>query len=122
MILPVAGGVGLGSAAVCKETGNCVVIGVDADWYDTAPEYKEIFLTSVLKKVDVAVYSSVQDYVNGNFAGGTVTYTLKDGGVDIAPFHDFDSQVSDETKTELEQVRSGIIDGSINIHAILGIE
>ncbi len=28
---------------------------------------------------------------DGNFTGGTVTYTIKDGGVDIAPFHDFDS-------------------------------
>ena len=49
IIMPVAGPVGLGSAAVCKETGNCMIIGVDADWYETAPEYKEVVLTSVLK-------------------------------------------------------------------------
>jgi len=122
VILPVAGGVGLGSAAVCKETGKCVVIGVDADWYMTAPEYKEVFLTSVLKKVDVAVYNSVKDASEGNFSGGTVVYTLKDGGVDIAPFHDFDSQISAELKAELEEVRKGVIDGSININAILGIQ
>jgi basic membrane protein A len=122
VILPVAGGVGLGSAAVCKETGKCVVIGVDADWYLTAPEYKEVFLTSVLKKVDVAVYSSVKDFVDGKFTGGTVTYALKDGGVDIAPFHDFESAFSAEFLAELEAVRAGIIDGSININAILGIQ
>jgi basic membrane protein A len=121
VILPVAGGVGLGSAAVCKETGKCVVIGVDADWYDTAPEYKEVFLTSVLKKVDVAVYSSIKDFVEGNFTGGSVIYTLKDGGVDLAPFHDFDSQISAELKAELEAIRAGIIDGSISINAILGL-
>jgi basic membrane protein A len=122
VILPVAGGVGLGSAAVCKETGKCVVIGVDADWYETAPEYKEVFLTSVLKKVNVAVYSSVKDFVEGNFKGGTVTYTLKDGGVDIAPFHDYESAFSAEFLAELEAVRAGIIDGSIDINAILGIQ
>jgi basic membrane protein A len=50
IIMPVAGPVGLGSAAVCKETGNCKIIGVDADWYDTAPEYK-VILRSVIKKI-----------------------------------------------------------------------
>jgi basic membrane protein A len=122
VILPVAGGVGLGSAAVCKETGKCVVIGVDADWYNTAPEYKDVFLTSVLKKVDVAVYNSIKDFVEGKFTGGAVVYTLKDGGVDLAPFHDFESQISAELVAELAAVRAGIIDGSININAILGIQ
>jgi basic membrane protein A len=60
IIMPVAGPVGLGSAAVCKETGNCMIIGVDADWYDTAPEYKEVVLTSVLKKIDVAVFNTIR--------------------------------------------------------------
>jgi basic membrane protein A len=122
VILPVAGGVGQGSAAVCKETGKCVVIGVDADWYFTDEANKEVYLTSVLKKVDVAVYSSVKDAVNGTFTGGTMTYTLKDGGVDIAPFHDFDSQISAELKAELDAIRKGIIDGSISIKGILGIQ
>lgn len=121
VILPVAGGVGLGSAAVCKETGKCVVIGVDADWYLTAPEYKEVFLTSVMKRVDVAVYSSAKDAAEGKFTGGTVAYALKDGGVDIAPFHDFESQISAEMLAELAEIRAGIIDGSININAILGL-
>ena len=35
-----------------------MIVGVDADWYDTAPEYKEVILTSVLKRVDVAVFNS----------------------------------------------------------------
>jgi basic membrane protein A len=121
VILPVAGGVGLGSAAVCKETGQCVVIGVDADWYLTAPEYKEVFLTSILKRVDVAVYSSAKDAAEGKFTGGTVAYALKDGGVDIAPFHDFESEFTAEFLAELEAVRQGIIDGSISISAILGL-
>ena len=61
IIMPVAGPVGLGSAAVCKETGKCMIIGVDADWYDTAPEYKEVVLTSVLKLIDVAVFNTIKD-------------------------------------------------------------
>ena len=122
IILPVAGPVGFGSAAVCKETGKCMIIGVDADWYLTAPEYKEVMLTSVLKRVDVAVYSSIKDAIDGNFKGGNVTYALKDGGVDIAPFHDFDSQVSADLKAQLDQLRKDIISGTVTVKAVLGIQ
>jgi basic membrane protein A len=119
IILPVAGPVGLGSAAVCKETGACKVIGVDADWYETAPEYKEIVLSSVLKKIDVAVYNTIKDTMDGNFTSGAVVYALKDGGVDIAPFHDFDSAVSDELKAELEQLKADIISGAVTVDGAL---
>ena len=63
IIMPVAGPVGLGSAAVCQETGGCKIIGVDTDWFETAPEYKDVVLTSVLKKIDVAVYNTIEDMV-----------------------------------------------------------
>jgi basic membrane protein A len=120
IILPVAGQVGLGSAAVCKETGSCKVIGVDADWVVTAPEYKEVVLTSVLKKIDVAVYNTIKDTVEGNFTGGTVVYTIADGGVDIAPFHEFDAAVSAELKAELEAIKAALIDGSLTVDGVLG--
>jgi len=115
IILPVAGPVGLGSAAVCKETGKCTIIGVDKDFYLSAPEYKEVIFTSILKRVDVAVFNSIKDAVEGKFTGGTATYALKDGGVDIAPFHDFDSQVSAELKAELEQIKKDIISGALKV-------
>jgi basic membrane protein A len=119
IILPVAGQVGLGSAAVCKETGSCMVIGVDADWVETAPEYKEVVLTSVLKLIDVAVYNTIKDAMEGKFTGGTVTYTIADGGVDIAPFHDFDAAVSAELKAELEAIKAALIDGSLTVDGVL---
>jgi len=121
IIMPVAGPVGLGSAAVCKETGKCMLIGVDADFYLTAPEYKEVILTSVLKKIDVAVFSTIKDAVDGKFTGGTVTYTLKDGGVDIAPFHDFDSQVPATLKADLDQLKKDIISGAVTVNDVLGM-
>ena len=72
---------------------KCLIIGVDADWFVSAPEYNDVELSSVQKKIDVAVFKTIQDVVDGKFTGGTVTYTLADGGVDLAPFHNFDSQV-----------------------------
>ncbi|MEW6403851.1 MAG: BMP family ABC transporter substrate-binding protein, partial [Chloroflexota bacterium] len=120
IILPVAGPVGLGSAAVCKETGACMVIGVDGDWVETAPEYREVILTSVVKNINVAVYNTVQDAIEGNFTAGTSTYTLADGGVDIAPFHDFDAQVPGDLKAAIEQLRADIISGRVTVDGVLG--
>jgi basic membrane protein A len=121
VILPVAGGVGLGSAQVCQETKACVVIGVDSDWVLTDPDHKDVWLTSVLKRVDVAVYSSVKDVAEGTFIGGTVTYTIADGGVDIAPFHEFESKISDDIKAELAEIKKGLIDGTLTVDGVLGI-
>jgi basic membrane protein A len=120
IILPVAGPVGLGSAAVCQETGACLIIGVDADWYDTAPEYKSVVLSSVLKKINVAVYNTVRDVTAGKFTGGAVTYTIADGGVDLAPYHDFDSQVPAALKAEIEQAKKDLISGALTVDGVLG--
>jgi len=119
IIMPVAGPVGLGSAAYCQTSGKCLIIGVDTDWFVSANEYASIVLSSVMKKIDVAVYKTIQDVVNGKFAGGAVTYTLKDGGVDLAPFHDFDSQVPQTLKDELTQIKADIISGAITVDGVL---
>jgi len=119
IIMPVAGPVGLGSAAVCKETGNCSIIAVDADWYLTAPEYKEVILTSVIKLIDVAVFDTIKAAMDGTFTGGTKTYTIADGGVDLAPYHDFDSKVSAELKAEITAAKAALIDGSLTVDGVL---
>jgi len=120
IILPVAGRVGLGSAAVCKETQSCLIIGVDADWYDTAPEYRDVELTSVLKKINVAVYNTIKDAIEGKFTAGTAVYALKDGGVDIAPYHNFEDKVPAELKAEIEKLKSDIISGAVTVSGVLG--
>ncbi len=119
IIMPVAGGVGLGSAAYCQTSKTCLIIGVDADWFDTAPEYQSIELSSVQKKVDVAVFKTIQDAQAGKFTGGTVTYALKDGGVDLAPFHNFDSQVPDSLKADIAQAKADLISGAITVDGVL---
>jgi basic membrane protein A len=96
VILPVAGPVGLGTAAAVKERGDAWIIGVDSDWYLTGtPDTQSVILTSVFK------------------GGSTVVGTLPNNGVGLAPFHDADSKVPAELKTELETVKAGILNGSI---------
>ncbi len=119
IIMPVAGAVGLGSAAYCQTAGTCLIIGVDTDWFVSSNEYASVELSSVQKKIDVAVLKTIQDVVNGKFTGGTVTYALADGGVDLAPFHNFDSQVPQTLKDELTQVRADINSGTVTVANVL---
>jgi basic membrane protein A and related proteins len=48
-----------------------------------------------------------------------VTYALKDGGVDLAPFHNFDSQVPDTLKAEITQAKADLISGAITVDGVL---
>ncbi|GAB4404320.1 MAG: hypothetical protein Kow00123_16080 [Anaerolineales bacterium] len=113
IVMPVAGPVGLGAAAVAKERG-LMIIGVDTDWYISAPEYKETYLTSVLKNMDVAVYDTINSVVKGTFKGGeNYVGTLKNNGVGIAPFHDYESKIPAGLTDELKQITEDIKAGKI---------
>jgi basic membrane protein A len=109
--MPVAGPVGLGSAAYCKETGSCKVIGVDVDWTVSAAEYTDVILTSVLKNVNVAVYDAIKSAVDGTFKGGVYVGTLKNGGVGLSTV----SGASAELKSELEKIQADIISGAVKV-------
>jgi len=110
IIMPVAGPVGLGTAAYCKESGACKVIGVDVDWTVSAAEYKDVVLTSVLKNMNIAVFDAVKAAQDGTFAGGVYVGTLANNGVGLAEVNG----ASDELKAGLDAVRQGIIDGTIS--------
>lgn len=121
IIIPVAGGAGVGAAAYCEAaTPKCMIIGVDQDWFVSANEYHDIELTSVTKFVNVAVFDAIKATVNGSFKGATYNYDLKNGGVGLAPFHDFSGQVPASLSAELDQVKADLISGAITVNGVLG--
>ena len=80
IILAAAGGTGLGSIESAKEQ-NKYAIGVDRDQSDLAPKN---VLTSALKKVNVGVYDTVKEFIEGKLTGGQEkVYGLKEDGVGI---------------------------------------
>ena len=116
VIFPVAGNVGLGAAAAVQQNGNGVkMLWVDTDGCVSAQQYCSLFISSVEKGIAVAVKGAVLDTAAGNFTGGNYIGTLANGGVGLAPFHNFDSQVPASLKTELDQVKADIISGTIKI-------
>ena len=117
IIMPVAGPVGLGAAAAVSEADGAKLIWVDSDGYLTASEYSEYMLTSVMKGMDVAVQQAITDSVDGNYSSEPYVGTLENEGVGLAPFHDFDAEVTDELKSEIEEITGQIVDGSLTVES-----
>jgi basic membrane protein A and related proteins len=115
IILPVAGPVGLGAAAAVQAAGDAHMVWVDTDGCVSAQQYCSLFITSIVKNMDVAVENSLKKGLDGTFKGGIYTGTLQNNGVGIAPFHDFDSQISADVKSQLTTIKQGIEDGSISV-------
>jgi basic membrane protein A len=115
VILPVAGQVGEGAARAAMDSGTASIIWVDSDGYDTAPEFRSVLLTSVLKNTGAAVVEIVKSSMDGTFDSTAFVGTLGNGGVDIAPFHDLEAKVSAGLSAELDQLRADIIAGTITV-------
>lgn len=115
VILPVAGPVGLGTAAVA-EGSDVKLIWVDSDGYEST-EYGELMLTSVLKNLGPAVEGAITETVDGSFSNEPYVGSLENDGVGIAPFHDFEDEVPQELKDQVEEYRQQIIDGTLVVES-----
>ncbi|MYI56681.1 MAG: BMP family ABC transporter substrate-binding protein [Acidimicrobiia bacterium] len=115
VIYHAAGGTGAGLFEAAKEfseAGGSKVwaIGVDSDQYNTsAEEVRPYILTSMLKRVDVAVYNTIEAVVNGDFTGGTTVFNLAVDGVGYSTTGGF----VDDIVPELERFKEAIVGGTI---------
>jgi basic membrane protein A len=116
IVFPVAGGTGIGSgAAAAASNGQLSVIWVDTDGCESVAQYCKYFLTSVTKNLTGSVQEYAEKAATGTFPTGNYIGTLENNGTGLAPFHDFDSKVPSDLKSQLDQVKQDIIDGKINI-------
>jgi basic membrane protein A len=112
IVFQVAGGTGAGIIQAAKDE-NFFAIGVDSDQDWMAPGN---VLTSMLKRVDVAVYDTIEKGVNGELQGGTeLRYGLKENGVGLSDMtytrHLIPKTISDQVATFKQQ----ILDGELNV-------
>jgi basic membrane protein A and related proteins len=119
VIFPVAGGVGLGAAKAVQDADNAAGnMNITMEWVDTdgcvsAPQYCKYFITSVEKGIQAAVKNAVSTAADGTFKGGTYIGTLANGGVTLAPYHDFASTIPATLQSEINTIKSEIISGKI---------
>ena len=115
IVHPVAGATGNGSIKAMHDNGLWA-IGVDTDQYISlgAPTNGAL-LTSAQKAIDVSVLDFFNQVEGGYLGGEDYAGTLANDGVLLAPFHDYEDEISDELKAEIEALRAAIIDGSVTV-------
>ena len=115
VIMPVAGPVGNGAAAAALEADNVAVIWVDADGFETNPQYQDILLTSVMKEIGASVFDTIKASESGSFTNDPYIGTLANGGVGIAPYHNFDSKIPQDIKDKITQLSDDISSGKLQV-------
>jgi basic membrane protein A len=110
VILPVAGGAGLGTAAAAQAAGGKYAV----IW---VKQYCSTFLTTVVKNIPDAVKAAVLKGASGEKLEATPGFlgTLENNGVSIAPYHEYDSKVSAELKAEVDKLKADIVAGTVKV-------
>jgi basic membrane protein A and related proteins len=109
------GGNTVNGALLAARENNLPAIGADVDEYNTYPEVQSALISSAMKNVDVAVYNYLKSVADGSVKAGISTATLQNGGVGLAPFHDWDSKIPAKLKAQIKKASDGIKNGSIKI-------
>lgn len=116
VIYHAAGGSGAGmfeaAKAASEDTGTKVWgIGVDSDQFNTVdPAVQEYVLTSMLKRVDVAVFEIIKAHIDGTFGSGEIRYDLAVDGVGYSTSGDF---MPADVVAQIEDFKAQIIAGDI---------
>lgn len=114
VLLPVAGAAGNGVLKATYEKHKWA-IGVDVDQYYSLPEYSSILLSSCIKRLDTSIYTVTRNFINNPEPSHSIYIgSLENQGVALAPFHDFEEQIPDSIRNEIEAIQTAIINGTID--------
>jgi basic membrane protein A len=112
VLFQVAGKTGNGVLdAACD--ANKLAIGVDVDQALSYPSAAKCIVTSAEKKLALSVAAVIQEIAAGTAKGGEDLWDAKRDGIGISPFHDFDSQISSDLKTKLDNALKQMKDGTL---------
>ena len=109
IIFHASGSTGLGVFEAAREL-NKLAIGVDADQYDEAPGF---ILTSMIKRVEVAVFNTIRDLQSGRFASGIHEFGLAEDGVGWVYDDRNKALIPDAVKAKVDSLRAEIVAGRI---------
>lgn len=111
VVYAAAGATGLGVLQAAADNGK-LAIGVDSNQNHLHPGS---VLTSMLKRVDVAVYDAFMDAKNGNWSAGTLSLGLAEEGVDYALDEHNREVLTPEIQAKLDEAKQAIIDGKLKV-------
>ncbi|OWY40514.1 BMP family ABC transporter substrate-binding protein [Xenophilus sp. AP218F] len=111
VVFAAAGGTGLGVLQAAKAAGK-YSIGVDSNQNHL---YPGSVLTSMVKRVDVAVYNTLKDAKNGSWKPGVQVLGLKEQGVDWALDKNNRAQITPEMEKKINAAKADIVSGKIKV-------
>ncbi|WP_226042390.1 BMP family protein [Natrinema sp. DC36] len=115
IVFHAAGRTGIGVFQAAQDEGR-FAIGVDDDQSVSNPDFADVILASMVKRVDTAVYSAIESVVNDNFAGGeTETLGLDQEGVANVYGNELGDEIPQDVKDQVAESRQAIIDGEIDV-------
>ncbi len=114
VVLPVGGNQFTAVLEAINELNpDAVMMGVDVDISAGNPDLAAYILTSIEKRMAVAVFDVIKGLVDGAaFDVTPYVGTLENKGTAISPFYDFDASLSADLKSRLAEIEAGIIDGT----------
>jgi len=111
VVYAAAGGTGVGVYQAAVDEGK-LAIGVDSNQNYLHPG---TMLTSMLKRVDVAVYNAMKDAKDGNWSSGIISLGVAENGVGWAVDQYNRKLISSEMEAKINQARKDIISGKIKV-------
>jgi basic membrane protein A and related proteins len=111
VVYAAAGGTGIGVYQAAKDAGK-LAIGVDSNQNHLQPG---TMLTSMTKRVDVAVYNAFMTAKNGTWKPGIQVLGLKEGGVGFAVDEYNKNILTSDMIAKMEAARADIISGKIKV-------
>ncbi len=109
VVFGAGGKTGNGALIEVANRDGLYCIGVDTDQWGTVPEAHSCLISSAMKMIDEGVVTLIGLAAEGNFPSGNYV-----GGFGLADFHDFDSAVPANVKANLDTIRAGLVDDSID--------
>lgn len=111
IVFHASGTTGLGVFEAARDMG-VRAIGVDADQHDEMPG---VVLTSMIKRVDVVVYETLREVIEGRFRGGLRSYGLREDGIGYVDQGPHAAAIPQDVKDRVGALRRDIVEGRIQV-------
>jgi basic membrane protein A and related proteins len=108
VVFGAGGKTGNGALIEVANNAGLYCIGVDTDQWETVPEAHPCLMSSAMKLIKPGLVDILKSAQAGTWNAGNYY-----GAAGLAPYHDFDSKIPAEVKTKIDEIATGLKDGSI---------
>jgi basic membrane protein A len=113
VLFQVAGGSGQGVLEAVCDAGK-YGIGVDTDQFLSSPNVAKCIVTSAEKKIVNAIKTAIERVADGSAVGGNITGDATNGGIGLAPYHDFEDLITPDIQAAIDKALADLAAGTVD--------